>query len=184
MIPYNRKKTYISMWYKQNCTCRLSGFHLLSPKETEFILRQWCTHIKVHVEHGNTFIKCKLPSFVQVMLSSKHGLLQSNDKLSARSTCNIGFLCSAFLSRGRPAATEWPLLGGGDGGLEGDPATLHPRRRRRGVHGLEPRGGGRGEAARHGNGIDGSRNALWPLAPVAAKVDRDYRATTEERWRE
>lgn len=66
-------------------------------------------------------------------------------------TCDPRLLrrVGAFLPRGRPAAAERPLRGE-DGGLEGDPAALHARRHRR-IHGLEPRGGGRGEAARHGD---------------------------------
>jgi hypothetical protein len=84
----------------------------------------------------------------------------------------VGLLLrGAFLLGSSPAAVEWPRCGG-DRGLEGHPAALHARRR--GVHGLEPRGGGRGYAARHGIG------SMDPVTLVMQVVGR--REARLERW--
>jgi hypothetical protein len=90
-------------------------------------------------------------------------------------TCGVGLLLrGAFLPGSSLAAAERPRRRG-DRDLEGHPAAFHARRH--GVHGLEPRGGGRGEAARHGIG---SVDAV-PLVMQAVSCHEDRRTVEEIR---
>jgi hypothetical protein len=90
-------------------------------------------------------------------------------------TWSVGLLLrAAFLPGSSLAAAERPRRRG-DRDLEGHPAAFHARRH--GVHGLEPRGGGRGEAARHGIG---SVDAV-PLVMQAVSCHEDRRTVEEIR---